>query len=89
MRTKYYILLTLVSFIVCKQASGQSCEQLYRKAMQQMTENKRTEAQKTFQQVKNCDDREFQKKADSTLAAYKTQDANTSVISSATKNIKS
>lgn len=67
MRIKYYLLLTLVSFMVCKQANGQSCEQLYRKAIQQMIENKRTEAQKTFQQVKNCDDREFQKKADDVL----------------------
>lgn len=67
MRTKYYLLLTLAFFSVCNQVKGQSCEQLYRKAMQQLKEEKRTEAQKTLQQVKNCGDIKFQKKADNVL----------------------
>ena len=63
------IYLYIFAFIVvgCCGAKAQTCDELYRKAMQQMKEKKYTEAQKTFQQVKDCNDKGLQKKADNVL----------------------
>lgn len=67
---KFWLLMAL-SFLVCMGSSGQTCDELYKKAVKLMDSGKETEAQKIIQQIKECDNKDLQKKADHYLNAMK------------------
>lgn len=68
---KKYWLLTIMALLVCMGSSCQTCDELYKKAVQLMKAGKETEAQKIIQQIKECDNKNLQKKANYYLKALK------------------
>lgn len=59
---KKILLLLIMSFTVCMESSSQTCDELYNKYVQLMNKNKRTEAEKTLQKMKDCNDKKIQEK---------------------------